>query len=119
MKRVRHYHQPTRYRAANRRRKRRGASGGAVLAGAAIVGALAAAGWNAASPEQQAAALTGVRELSVAAGLVRERAPQEGDYWRRCDDARAAGAAPIYFGEPGYRDGLDRDSDGIACEPYP
>ena len=46
------------------------------------------------------------------------RAPEAGDYWRGCDDARAAGTAPIYRGEPGYRDGMDGDSDGIACEPY-
>lgn len=26
--------------------------------------------------------------------------------------------APIYRGEPGCREGSDRDSDGIACEPY-
>ncbi len=39
-------------------------------------------------------------------------------YYRRCADARAAGAAPIYAGEPGYREGLDADGDGIACEPY-
>ena len=39
-------------------------------------------------------------------------------YYRNCDAARAAGAAPIYRGEPGYRPELDRDSDGIACEPY-
>jgi hypothetical protein len=39
-------------------------------------------------------------------------------YYRRCDDARAAGAAPMRRGEPGYREGLDGDSDGIACEPY-
>ncbi|WP_240325632.1 excalibur calcium-binding domain-containing protein [Sphingomonas mesophila] len=25
---------------------------------------------------------------------------------------------PIHRGEPGYRDKLDGDSDGIACEPY-
>ena len=31
-------------------------------------------------------------------------------------EARAAGAAPIYRGEPGYREKLDRDNDGIACE---
>jgi hypothetical protein len=30
--------------------------------------------------------------------------------------ARAAGAAPLRVGEPGYRSGLDRDSDGVACE---
>lgn len=39
-------------------------------------------------------------------------------YYRGCDDARAAGAAPIYAGSPGYREGMDGDGDGIACEPY-
>ena len=39
-------------------------------------------------------------------------------YYRNCDDARAAGAAPIYRGQAGYREGMDGDSDGIACEPY-
>ncbi|GIW28889.1 MAG: hypothetical protein KatS3mg070_2252 [Meiothermus sp.] len=37
-------------------------------------------------------------------------------YYRNCAEARAAGAAPIYRGQPGYRPGLDRDGDGIACE---
>ncbi|MDU0348111.1 excalibur calcium-binding domain-containing protein [Actinomyces sp. MRS3W] len=37
-------------------------------------------------------------------------------YYQNCSEARAAGAAPIYAGEPGYRDALDRDNDGIACE---
>jgi hypothetical protein len=40
-------------------------------------------------------------------------------YYRNCDAARAAGAAPMLRGEPGYRPGLDADSDGIACEPWP
>ena len=38
-------------------------------------------------------------------------------YYRYCDEARAAGAAPLYRGQPGYRSKLDRDGDGIACEP--
>jgi hypothetical protein len=38
-------------------------------------------------------------------------------YYPRCAVARAAGAAPIYRGAPGYREGLDRDGDGVACEP--
>ena len=38
-------------------------------------------------------------------------------FYARCADARAAGAAPLYLGEPGYRPGLDADGDGIACEP--
>lgn len=40
-------------------------------------------------------------------------------YYSGCNEARAAGAAPIYAGEPGYRSDMDGDSDGIACEPYP
>lgn len=37
-------------------------------------------------------------------------------YYRSCAAARAAGAAPIRRGEPGYRAGLDRDGDGTACD---
>ena len=37
-------------------------------------------------------------------------------YYRNCAAARAAGAAPLHVGEPGYRSGLDGDSDGVACE---
>lgn len=40
-------------------------------------------------------------------------------YYPNCSFARAAGAAPIYRGQPGYRPALDADDDGIACEPYP
>lgn len=64
-------------------------------------------------------AITAVaKPLAVSAGVVRARAPREGDHWSRCDDARAAGSAPLYAGEPGYRSGPDGDGDGIACEPY-
>jgi hypothetical protein len=37
-------------------------------------------------------------------------------YYANCAAARAAGAAPLYAGQPGYRSGLDRDHDGVACE---
>jgi endonuclease YncB( thermonuclease family) len=33
-----------------------------------------------------------------------------------CAAARAAGAAPLYAGQPGYSRKLDRDGDGVACE---
>jgi hypothetical protein len=33
-------------------------------------------------------------------------------------EAHAAGAAPFYRGQAGYGEHLDRDNDGIACEPY-
>lgn len=37
-------------------------------------------------------------------------------YYANCKAAKAAGAAPLYQGEPGYRSGLDRDKDGVACD---
>ena len=37
-------------------------------------------------------------------------------YYANCDAVRAAGAAPIHAGEPGYGSHLDRDGDGIGCE---
>jgi Excalibur calcium-binding domain len=36
-------------------------------------------------------------------------------YYKNCNAARAAGAAPIKRGDPGYRPALDRDNDGTAC----
>lgn len=38
--------------------------------------------------------------------------------FKNCDAARAAGAAPVRRGDPGYGPHLDRDGDGIGCEPY-
>lgn len=37
-------------------------------------------------------------------------------YYANCTAARAAGAAPVRRGDPGYRAGLDRDGDGVGCE---
>ncbi|KQH78847.1 deoxyribonuclease [Mycobacterium gordonae] len=37
-------------------------------------------------------------------------------YYPDCKAVRNAGAAPLYAGQPGYRPGLDRDGDGVACE---
>jgi hypothetical protein len=45
-----------------------------------------------------------------------EPEPDAGVYFANCTAAKAAGAAPLYAGQPGYRDGLDRDHDGVACE---
>lgn len=37
-------------------------------------------------------------------------------YFRNCSHARAAGAAPVRRGDPGYASHLDRDGDGVGCE---
>ncbi|WP_420710769.1 MULTISPECIES: excalibur calcium-binding domain-containing protein [unclassified Streptomyces] len=36
--------------------------------------------------------------------------------YRNCAAVRAAGAAPIRVGDPGYGRHLDRDGDGVGCE---
>ena len=36
--------------------------------------------------------------------------------WPALDAARAAGAAPVHRGDPGYGSHLDREGDGIGCE---
>lgn len=43
-------------------------------------------------------------------------APATSAFYQNCDAVRAAGAAPLYAGEPGYSRKLDRDGDGVACE---
>jgi hypothetical protein len=58
-------------------------------------------------------------------GMVRFSAPGGGrsgaaprDAYANCAAARAAGAAPVRRGQPGYGAHLDRDGDGVGCEPY-
>lgn len=71
------------------------------------------ADYRAAHPDQFRAPARPIREPT------RPRAVQaRGVYYANCTQARAAGAAPIYYGQPGYRPEMDGDGDGIACEPY-
>lgn len=37
-------------------------------------------------------------------------------YYKNCDAVRAAGAAPIRVGQPGYGKHLDKDGDGWGCD---
>lgn len=43
-------------------------------------------------------------------------APAEEVYYANCSEAKAAGAAPLHKDDPGYRERMDGDRDGIACE---
>ena len=46
-----------------------------------------------------------------------ESAPEpQKEFYADCKEAKAAGAAPMYKGDPGYRPELDRDGDGSACD---
>ena len=89
-----------------------------LLACSLAIGAVVGVGSLAISPDAPAFIISGARSVAVAAGIKRQREPQTGDYWSGCNEARDAGTAPIYFGEPGYRDEMDGDDDGTACEQY-
>ena len=76
---------------------------------------------QAAEAEQarQAAAAEQARQAAAAQQAQQQQGfvsqPQQGAF-RNCREARAAGAAPLYRGQPGYGSHLDRDGDGVACE---
>ena len=53
---------------------------------------------------------------STPAGPASTAPTDSSTYYANCAAARTAGAAPLHRGEQGYRPGLDRDRDGIACE---
>ncbi|WP_331759001.1 excalibur calcium-binding domain-containing protein (plasmid) [Streptomyces sp. NBC_01544] len=44
------------------------------------------------------------------------QARAQSDQFENCAEARAAGAAPVREGEPGYGPHLDRDGDGVGCD---
>jgi hypothetical protein len=46
----------------------------------------------------------------------RQAAISTGGSYANCSAARAAGAAPVRRGDPGYGSHLDRDDDGVGCE---
>jgi hypothetical protein len=87
------------------------------LGAAAIIGAVAGTASLSLDKGGRAQLAEGAKRVAVATGMVRAREPQPGDYWEGCNSTRDAGTAPIYASEPGYREEMDGDGDGIACEP--
>lgn len=57
---------------------------------------------------------TATAQLAEPAPAAEPAAPSA--YYKNCSAARAAGAAPVHVGNPGYGSHLDRDGDGIGCE---
>ena len=64
-------------------------------------------------PSAAPVALSGSEREALA-----EPAASPNAWYSGCNAVRAAGAAPLYRDQPGYRPEMDRDGDGIACEPY-
>lgn len=68
------------------------------------------------APIVTAAPVTAPPVITAAPAPAPAPAPGIDVYYANCTAARAAGAAPVYVGDPGYRRALDRDGDGVACE---
>lgn len=66
--------------------------------------------------EQQSQEQTSQEQQSAQEQSQQQSQQQSDVYYKNCAAARAAGAAPIHVGEPGYARHLDRDGDGVACE---
>lgn len=62
----------------------------------------------------QTVPVAGAGKAAPAAGTAPP--PPKSVYYANCAAVRAAGKAPLRRGQPGYRAGLDRDGDGVACE---
>lgn len=78
-----------------------------------------AATWVATPNLQRLWAQTSRSEPSAAVEAVQDpEAAERSVYFSGCSEARAAGAAPIHRGSPGYRPAMDGDGDGVACENY-
>lgn len=74
--------------------------------------------WTSNQPDDPSAQRTWHRLLALLALLPVLLLPacEKPVRYANCEQARAAGAAPIHQGQPGYRAELDGNGDGIACE---
>jgi hypothetical protein len=68
-----------------------------------------------AAPPAAAAAQPAPAPPAAAVPAPKDAAPAA-VYYANCAAARAAGAAPLRAGQPGYREQMDGDRDGVACE---
>ncbi len=78
-----------------------------------------AAAQEAANQAAQEAAAQEAADRAAQEAAAQEEAQEQAPtsvYYANCAAVRAAGAAPLYEGDPGYRSQLDRDHDGVACE---
>ena len=85
------------------------------VAAEAVTAARADADRQAVQAEADRAAAAAEEQSQQQAPRAVVQAPTSTNY-ANCDAVRAAGAAPIHRGDPGYAPKLDRDNDGVGCE---
>lgn len=71
---------------------------------------------SAATSKSTKAATTKAATTKEATATTTASALPSSVYYKNCEAAVKAGAAPLHVGHPGYRVGLDPDGDGVACD---
>ena len=87
-----------------------------LLVAAVVLGLTGGYAWSQWSKPSAADAVNTRKMVSAKPGQTSHDVEQT-EYFASCDDARAAGKAPLYAGQPGYRSELDPDGTGLACPP--
>ncbi|MBF6329063.1 excalibur calcium-binding domain-containing protein [Nocardia transvalensis] len=98
--------------------------GPAVAAAGLLAAGTVAAPMAAATPDSSAAPSAGGSGWTVDSDGEWQRPPADSErstaypYYATCTDMIAAGVAPLYSSQPGYRVQLDANGNGMACEPW-
>jgi excalibur calcium-binding domain-containing protein len=87
-----------------------------LLVAAVIFGLTGGYAWSKWSNSPAAAAASSASVPSAKPGQTSDEIEQS-VYFADCAAARAAGKAPLYPGQPGYRTELDPQDTGVACQP--
>lgn len=87
-----------------------------ILIGAAILGVGGSYVWSHFSHPSAAQAINSQPMVSAKPGQSAHEIEQTA-YYADCDAVRAAGKAPLWAGQPGFRAELDPTGTGMACPP--
>ena len=121
---------PTQERAPVRRLRPRAGPIERTVRNLAVAGSLLFAGWTlwplfAPETPRSAAGLVSQAQAAVQSTGIEEAVtnfvdppPPVDQHFFNCRAAHAAGYEDIPRGDPSYREWMDGDSDGLACEPY-
>ncbi|MFC6013091.1 excalibur calcium-binding domain-containing protein [Nocardia lasii] len=81
--------------------------------GLALIAAPAVAHANSGSAGTGSSSFDSILAMTGSASLA--QTGSAGGAFRDCEEAKAAGRAPLFRGESGYSPHLDPDGDGLAC----
>ena len=87
-----------------------------ILLGAAILGVGGRYAWSNLSQTSASKAINSHQMVGAKPGQTAHEL-EETAYYANCDEARAAGKAPLWAGQPGFRPELDPTGTGMACPP--